>query len=101
MRALFAPATDLAAAIGVPDPARPGSECVIAFVQVKDEYRGDVTEEEYTGFLRGKVARHAVPRTVTFLYDMPVTDVSKIRKNELREMALRLLGPEGGSEPDK
>jgi acyl-CoA synthetase (AMP-forming)/AMP-acid ligase II len=90
------PATDLAATIGVPDPARPGSECVMVFVKVKHEYRGDVTEDEYLEFLRGKVARYAVPRSVTFLDEMPVTEVFKIRKNELRRMALEQLGAEAG-----
>jgi acyl-CoA synthetase (AMP-forming)/AMP-acid ligase II len=85
------PATEMAAAIGIPDTARPGSECVMVFVQVKDEFKGKITEGEYLDFLRSKVAKYAVPKKITFLEEMPVTEVFKVRKNELREMALRQL----------
>lgn len=86
------PATELAAAIGVPDPDRPGSEHLVVFVQLKQEHRGRVSEEDYVEFLRGKVAKYAVPRWVAFLDEIPVTEVYKIKKNELREMALARMG---------
>lgn len=88
------PATELAAAIGVPDPARPGSEHLVVFVQLKEEHRGQVTESDYVEFLRGKVARYAVPRWVAFVDEMPVTEVFKVRKNDLRAMALERMGSE-------
>jgi long-chain acyl-CoA synthetase len=85
------PATESAATIGVPDPAKPGSEYVVVFVQLTDECKGAVTEDDYLEFLRNKVAKYAVPRTVTFIDEMPMTEVFKIKKNELREIALRQL----------
>lgn len=88
--------TELAAAIGVPDPERPGSERLVVFIQLKEEHRGRVTEEEYVEFLRGRVAKYAVPRRVAFVDEIPVTEVFKIRKNALREMALEEMGFEGG-----
>jgi long-chain acyl-CoA synthetase len=85
------PATDLAATIGVADPARPGSELVMVFVQLREEYRNKVGEDEYLAWLKGKVARYAVPRAVVFLDELPLTEVLKIRKNVLREIAAERL----------
>ena len=90
------PATDMAATIGVPDPERPGSERVLVFVQIKRDYRGKVSEQEYVEFLSGKVARYAVPRSVTFLDEMPLTEVFKVNKRVLREMELTKLAEEPG-----
>jgi long-chain acyl-CoA synthetase len=85
------PATDVAATIGVPDPDRPGSERVLVFVQVKEEHRGKVSEDEYMEFLKGKVAKYAVPRSVIFLDEMPLTEVYKVNKKVLREMEVSKL----------
>jgi long-chain acyl-CoA synthetase len=91
------PASELAASIGMPDPQRPGSEQVIAFVQVKEEYKGKVTEDQFREWLRGKVARYALPRRVIFLEEMPLTEVYKVRKTELRRIAASRLEEEGGA----
>ncbi|MDY6793703.1 MAG: AMP-binding protein [Actinomycetota bacterium] len=85
------PATEVAATIGIPDPEREGSERVKVFIQVKEEYRGKVSEEEYMVFLREKVAKYAVPRSVIFLEEMPLTEVFKVNKRTLREMDLEDL----------
>ena len=86
------PATEAAATIGMPDPARPGSELVVVFIQIKEEHKGKVTEEEYIDFLRGKVAKYAVPKSVVFLDEIPVTPMFKVRKNDLRDIAVEKLG---------
>jgi len=82
------PATEVAATIGVPDPEREGSERIKVFVQVREEYRGKITEEDYVDYLREKVAKYAVPRSVVFLDEMPLTEVFKVNKKVLREMEL-------------
>ena len=48
-------AVDIAGVIGVPDPERPGSERVKAFVQLKPGYKGKVSEKDIIDFLKGKV----------------------------------------------
>ncbi|MDD5668262.1 MAG: AMP-dependent synthetase, partial [Actinomycetota bacterium] len=58
------------------------------FVQVREEYRGKITEEDYVDYLREKVAKYAVPRSVVFLDEMPLTEVFKVNKKVLREMEL-------------
>jgi long-chain acyl-CoA synthetase len=79
------PAVAMAAAIGVPDPAREGSERIKAFVVLRDEYKGKVTEEELIEFCRDKCASYAVPRQVEFRESLPFTVTEKIFKRQLRE----------------
>lgn len=89
------PATDVAATIGVPDPDRPGSERVLVFVQLKEDQRGKVAEDDYMDFLKSKVAKYAVPRSITFMDEIPVTEMLKVNKKALRE--IEVAKPEGGS----
>ena len=67
---------------------------MVVFVQLKEGYRGRVTEEEFLAWLKDRVARYASPRVVVFVEEMPLTEVLKIRKNELRRMAAERLGEE-------
>ncbi|MEW6552906.1 MAG: AMP-binding protein [Actinomycetota bacterium] len=85
------PATEVAATIGVPDPEREGSERIRVFVQVREGYKGKVSEDDYIAYLREKVAKYAVPKSVTFLDEMPLTEVFKVNKKLLREMELEEL----------
>jgi len=79
------PAVSMAAAIGVPDPEREGSERIKAFVVLRDEYKGKVTEEELIEFCRDKCASYAVPRKMEFRDSLPFTVTEKIFKRQLRE----------------
>lgn len=79
------PAVSMAAAIGVPDPEREGSERIKAFIVLRDEYKGKVTEEELVDFCRDKCASYAVPRQVEFRDSLPFTVTEKIFKRQLRE----------------
>lgn len=79
------PAVSMAAAIGVPDPQREGSERIKAFIVLKEEYRGKVTEDEIIEFCRDKCASYAVPRQVEFRDSLPFTVTEKIFKRQLRE----------------
>ncbi len=83
------PATEVAATVGVPDPDRPGSERVKVFVQLKEDYRGKVSEEDLLAYLRERVAKYALPRAVVFLEEMPLTEVGKVNKKALREMEMK------------
>ncbi len=75
----------MAAAIGVPDPERPGSERIKAFVVIKDEFRDKITEEELIELCREKCASYAVPRQIEFRDSLPLTVTEKIFKRVLRE----------------
>jgi aldehyde:ferredoxin oxidoreductase len=78
-------AVDVAGVIGIPDPERPGSERVKAFIQLKPEYRGKISEQDIIEFLRGKVKPYAIPKWVEFRDELPLTVVMKLFKKKLRE----------------
>lgn len=88
------PAVAIAAAIGVPDPEREGSERIKAFIVLKEEYRGKVTSDEIIDFCREKCASYAVPRNVEFRDHLPYTVTEKIFKKQLREEEIEKLSRE-------
>jgi acyl-CoA synthetase (AMP-forming)/AMP-acid ligase II len=87
------PDVDMAASIGVPDPERPGSERVAAFVILKSGVeRSDAEKERLLGYLRENVAPYKVPKVLEFVDQLPLSGVGKILKRELKEMAKDKLG---------
>ncbi|MHA2395137.1 MAG: class I adenylate-forming enzyme family protein [Candidatus Thorarchaeota archaeon] len=82
------PAVEVAGVIGVPDPERKGSERVKAFIQLRSEFKGKVTEEEIIEFLRDKVKPYALPKFVEFRDELPLTLIMKIHKKVLRDEEL-------------
>jgi len=83
------PSVSMAAAIGVPDPEREGSERIKVFIVLKDEYRGKVSADEIIEFCRDKCATYAVPRQVEFRDSLPLTVTEKIFKRLLREEEIK------------
>ncbi len=81
------PAVLEAAVIGVPDPYR--GETVKAFIVLKPEYRGKVTEEEIIKFCRERLAAYKVPRIVEFRDELPKSTVGKILRRVLKEEELK------------
>ncbi|KKN56344.1 hypothetical protein LCGC14_0573110 [marine sediment metagenome] len=79
------PAVDVAGVIGIPDPERPGSERVKAFIQLKKGFKNKVKEEEFIDYLRDKVKPYALPKIVEFRDNLPLTMVMKLFKKKLRE----------------
>jgi long-chain acyl-CoA synthetase len=91
------PGVLMAAAFGVPDPDIPGSERVMAVIQLKEEYRDKVTVEEIRDFVRGHLAPYAVPKFVDFQDDLPLTVTEKVFKKVLREEAIARMKEAGKS----
>ena len=89
------PAVRTAGVIGIPDPERPGSERVKAFVSLKQEYEGKVTEQELIDYLKDKVKPYAVPKYVEFRNDLPLTMVMKLFKRKLREEEIAKMKERG------
>ncbi|MHA1951495.1 MAG: AMP-binding protein, partial [Candidatus Thorarchaeota archaeon] len=79
------PAIEVAGVIGVPDPDRKGSERVKAFIQLRHEFKGKVTEEDIIEFLRDRVKPYALPKSVEFRDVLPLTHIMKLHKKLLRE----------------
>ncbi len=81
------PGIELGAAVGVPDPQREGSERVVVYVQPTEEYKDKLTPDDVIGFLKERVAKYAVPKAVKIVDAIPLTEVQKLNKKEIRKMA--------------
>ncbi len=82
------PAIDMIATIGVPNPERPGSEIVKAFVQLNPEYASrdkDALAEDITKFAKDKLTPYEVPKVIEFMDALPLTAVGKLDKKRLRK----------------
>jgi long-chain acyl-CoA synthetase len=82
------PAVSMAAAFGVPDPEIPGSERVMAVIQLKSEMKGRVTEGDIVIFCREHLPPYAVPKFIEFRDDLPLTVTEKVFKKALRDEIL-------------
>jgi len=79
------PGVLMAAAFGIPNPKIPGSERVMAVIQLKEDFKNQVTAKEIKDFCRQHLTRYEVPRIVEFWDDMPLTVTEKVFKKELRD----------------
>jgi long-chain acyl-CoA synthetase len=77
----------MAAAIGIPDPERPGSERVaVAIVLNPGIEKSEAQKEKIIAHLRENVAPYKVPKTIEFMDELPTSGVGKILKRELKKM---------------
>jgi fatty-acyl-CoA synthase len=83
------PDIDDAQVIGVPD-AKYGEE-VCAWVRMKPD-RTPLDAEALRVFAAGKLAHYKIPRYVVVVDEFPMTVTGKIRKVEMREASVKLLG---------
>ncbi len=83
------PKVEMAATVGIPDPEREGSERVAVYIQPREKFKNSITPEEIIDYLKQKVAKYAVPRVVHIIDTMPLTEVHKVNKKLLREMAAK------------
>jgi long-chain acyl-CoA synthetase len=83
------PAVVEAAVVGVPDPYR--GETVKAYVVLKEDYRGKVTEKEIIEFCKERLAAYKVPKIVEFRDELPKSAVGKILRRVLKEEELKKL----------
>jgi fatty-acyl-CoA synthase len=75
--------------IGVPD-SRYGEE-LCAWVQLR-EGAPELTAESLREFCTGKLAHYKIPRYVHVVSEFPMTVTGKVRKVEMRERSVELLG---------
>ena len=83
------PAVGMIALIGTPNPDRPGSEIVKAYIQIHPnyEYNGDneVVREDLIKFAKKNCAPYEVPKIIEIVDELPLTPVGKIDKKALRK----------------
>jgi long-chain acyl-CoA synthetase len=89
------PAVGDAVAIGIPDPERPGSERIKAFIRLKEEFRGRVTAEEIMAHCKEKLPAYAVPKFIEFRDELPLTVTLKLFKRQLREEEIAKMKASG------
>ncbi|WP_207843141.1 AMP-binding protein [Williamsia soli] len=75
--------------IGVPDE-KYGEE-LMAWIRLRDGVTG-FTAEDLREFADGKVARHKIPKYVHVVDEFPMTVTGKVRKVQMREQAVGILG---------
>ena len=73
------PRVEDTAVIGVPDELF--GQRLKVFVQLRAN--GDMTEEELKQWLRGRLARHQMPREIVFVKHLPYTPLGKLDKKQL------------------
>ena len=77
------PAIQECAVIGVPDPIK--GEDIKAFIILKKESKGKVTEQDIIDFTKENLAAYKYPREVQFVNSLPKSGVGKILRRTLRE----------------
>ncbi len=85
------PAIDMVAFVGIPNPERPGSELVKAYITIKPDYAYDGNEaalkENILKFASEKLSPYEVPKIIEIRKEFPLTIVGKIDKKLLRKEA--------------
>ena len=74
--------------IGVPD--KKYGEEIMACIILKEP--GSMTVEEMTNYIKASMARHKVPRYISFVDSFPMNAAGKILKYKMRQDAARELG---------
>ena len=76
--------------IGVPDEQY-GEEAMACIILKEGE---NITEDDMREYLKANIARHKVPKYITFVAEFPMNAAGKILKYKMREDAIRQLGLE-------
>ncbi|MEB3757129.1 MAG: AMP-binding protein [Desulfurococcales archaeon] len=75
------PAIQLVGVIGISDPKK--GQVPVAFVKLKPEYQGKVTDEELLEWCRKNMAPYNVPKKIIIKEQLPLTTSGKVIREEL------------------
>ena len=89
------PEVEGAVTIGIPDPERPGSERIKAFIRLQKNSKGKVSEQGIIDYCKENLAAYAVPKIIEFRDDLPLTVTEKIFKRALREEEIKKMKERG------
>lgn len=71
------------AVAGLPDPVT--GESIKAWIVLKDEFKGKITEEALVDWAMNNISRHKVPRRIEFRDEIPKNIIGKVLRRELQE----------------
>nr|WP_316046415.1 hypothetical protein [Planococcus glaciei] len=77
------PAVLQSAVIGIPDAVR--GESVKAFIVLKPDLKGTISEQEMMEWSKGYMSAYKAPREIVFLGQLPATSSGKILRRLLKE----------------
>jgi long-chain acyl-CoA synthetase len=77
------PAVAQVGVIGIPDPVR--GESIKAFIVLKPEYKGKISEEDIISWSKEKMAAYKYPRAIEFRSSLPATSAGKVLRRLLKE----------------
>jgi len=78
------PAVNEVGVVGAPHPSGVG-ETIKAYISIKPEYKGKITEEEMIAWCQENISPYKYPREVQFIEELPKTLIGKIKRRDLRE----------------
>ncbi|MEM2214814.1 MAG: long-chain fatty acid--CoA ligase [Candidatus Nezhaarchaeales archaeon] len=84
------PAIQEVCVVGIPDPE--AGETIKAFVVLRPEYRGKVTEQDIIAWCKERLAAYKYPRIIEFRSELPKSAAGKFLRRLLREEELKKLG---------
>ena len=83
------PAVLECAVIGV--PREDIGETIKAFIKLRPEYKGKITDQEIMDWAKEEMAGYKWPREVEFVETIPKTAVGKVFRRQLREKELKKI----------
>lgn len=84
------PKVQLAAAVGIPRDDDPSNEFVKAYIQLKEGETA--TPEEFIEWARDKMAGYKRPKEVEIVTSLPMSNIGKVLRRELREAEIKKRG---------
>jgi long-chain acyl-CoA synthetase len=85
------PAVETVALIGIPNPERPGSELIKAYITLHPDRQSDgdadSLKKDILSYAREKLSPYEVPKFIEFRKELPLTSVGKVDKKVLRKEA--------------
>ena len=83
------PDVDKAGTVGLPDPARPGSEIVACAVVLKPgREKSEEMKQRLIVYMKEKMAPYKVPKVIQFMDQLPMSAIGKVLKRKLRSMLI-------------
>lgn len=86
------PKVKIAAAVGIPRDDDPSNEFVKAYIILKDGETA--TPDEFISWARDKMAGYKRPKEVQIVESLPISNVGKVLRRELREAEMKRRGQE-------